>query len=174
MDELVCLEVLSRSATAPCVAMWHDYLEIALRNASVLNTDTMHNGVTRRPWSVRTVIESLSWTRNEVVFLLTNEELQTVLEQSEWIYANTMPHNPHEYTLREEWSDNALFDTAVTHIREHGYRAVFRGKAYVQLNLGEYVYWTMGAALHETILINRKRIGGYSQQQIRDMAQKGR
>lgn len=105
---------------------------------------------------------------------MTDDELQAVLERSDWIYAGTMPDNPHEYALRREWADDALFDAAVMHIRENGYEAVFEGRAYTQIDLGEYFYWTMGAPLHETILINRKRIGGYSRQQIRDMSQKRR
>jgi len=72
-----------------------------------------------------------------------------------WIFARTMSENPHEYTLRREWEDDA-FVRVVRYIREHGYRAVFKGRAYMQLDVNEHFYWTMGAPLDQTILINRK------------------
>ena len=80
------------------------------------------------------------------------------LAAAHWIFANTMPENPHEYTLRREWTSDADFVRAVLFIREHGYRNLFEGHWYTQLDVDEHTYWTMGAPVEETILINRKRI----------------
>ena len=74
-----------------------------------------------------------------------------------WIFAKTMPENPHEYTLRREWASDADFVRAVLFIREHGYQNLFEGRWYTQLDIGEHTYWTMGAPVEETILINRKK-----------------
>ena len=99
-------------------------------------------------------------------FRLTNEEARVLIERHEWIYAKTMSDDPHEYTLRKEWNDDALFDLLVLHIREQGYATRYHGRPYVQLDVGDYFYWTMGAPLSETILVNRKRTAGYSPEQV--------
>ena len=80
------------------------------------------------------------------------------LAAQQWIFAKTMPENPHEYTLRREWADDADFVRAVLFIRAHGYQNLFEGYWYTQLDVGGHTYWTMGAPVEETILINRKRI----------------
>jgi len=105
---------------------------------------------------------------------LTDEECQQALEAHEWVYAKTMPRNPHEYTLRKAWQDDAMFDAVVMHIRELGYQVVFGRKPYTQLDAGDFFYWTMGSPLDETILINRKRLGGYSADQVEEMKQRRR
>jgi SAM-dependent methyltransferase len=74
----------------------------------------------------------------------------------DWIFAKTMPKNPHEYTLRRKWQEDNDFITVARYIREHGYRAYYWGKPYMQLDVNEHFYWTMGAPISETILINRK------------------
>ena len=80
------------------------------------------------------------------------------LAAQQWIFAKTMPENPHEYTLRREWASDADFVRAVLFIREHGYQNLFEGRWYTQLDVGEHTYWTMGAPVEETILINRKLV----------------
>jgi len=80
------------------------------------------------------------------------------LAAARWIFAKTMPQNPHEYTLRREWASDADFVRAVLFIRAHGYQNLFEGRPYTQLDLGGHTYWTMGAPVEETILIDRKRM----------------
>ena len=84
------------------------------------------------------------------------ETVGRLLEAHDWIFAKTMPDNPHEYTLRKRWSDQEAFDYAVTGIRNLGYKAKFNGRTYIQLDVNDHYYWTMGAPLPSTILINRK------------------
>jgi hypothetical protein len=69
-----------------------------------------------------------------------------------------MPDNPHEYTLRKLWRSDADFARAVLFIRAHGYQNLFEGRWYTQLDIGAHTYWTMGAPVEETILIDRKTI----------------
>jgi hypothetical protein len=80
------------------------------------------------------------------------------LAAQRWIFAKTIPENPHEYTLRREWRSDTGFVRAVRFIRDHGYRNLFEGRWYTQLDIGAHTYWTMGAPVEETILINRKKI----------------
>ena len=84
------------------------------------------------------------------------------LAGQEWVFAKTMPDNPHEYCLRRRWvGDDDAFVEAVEFIREAGYEAFFEGRPYTQLDIDDHFYWTMGFPVDETILINRKQIGGH-------------
>jgi hypothetical protein len=78
------------------------------------------------------------------------------LAQGRWIFAKTMPANPHEYTLRREWADDALFLAVAQYIRDHGYPTRFQGRPYTQLDVNAHTYWTMPGPLLRTLLINRK------------------
>jgi hypothetical protein len=83
------------------------------------------------------------------------DDFTSFVQSHRWIFARTMPHNPHEYTLRRN-TDDATFDAAVRYIREHGRMETYWGKPYRTLYFGDHKYWTMGAPLEVTILINRK------------------
>jgi hypothetical protein len=89
---------------------------------------------------------------------LTLPELRAFLAKSTWTYAKTMPKTPHEYTLRKNAPDEALFKRVVMHIRLHGYRRVYGRAIYAYLDIDGWQYWTMGSQLSETILINRARL----------------
>ena len=84
------------------------------------------------------------------------QRIGRMLLGQKWIFAKTMPHNPHEYTLRKLWTSDADFVHTVEYIRAYGYRASYQGRPYVQLNVNDRFYWTMGAPIKDTILINRK------------------
>jgi len=76
----------------------------------------------------------------------------------EWRFARSMPSNPHWYTLKKHWGLASEFEEAVLLIREYGYRVKFGGRHYTEFQCDGFFYWTMGASLHETILINRAKI----------------
>ena len=77
------------------------------------------------------------------------------LQAADWQFAKTMPETPHWYTLRRTWLQSADFERAVRIIRKYGYTAYFRGRPYVYLDIDDMQYWTMGAPVRETTLINR-------------------
>lgn len=81
--------------------------------------------------------------------------LHEVFEDKEWRFAKTMPANPHWYSLSKTWQSRAEFEEAVRLIRQFGYKIRFGKSFYTLFNVGEYFYWTMGAPVHETTLINR-------------------
>ncbi len=74
-----------------------------------------------------------------------------------------MPQWPHEYTLKK-WNPELkdTFEKFVIHIREHGRsEKILGGDRILQyFYIGEHKYWTMGAPLDETILINRAKVNG--------------
>lgn len=51
-------------------------------------------------------------------------------------------------------------------IRKYGYRENFKNNWYRMFKVGEYKYWTMGAPIGSTILINRKCYGQDEKQDI--------
>jgi len=73
-----------------------------------------------------------------------------------WTFAKTMSDWPHEYLVRER-VDAGLFEQVVKHIRANGYDGHFYSKNITYYEEGGLLYWTMGAPVEETIIINRCR-----------------
>ena len=63
---------------------------------------------------------------------------------------------PHEYTHRDWSEDPEAFYRLVALIREHGYDGVFQKRKYRYLDIDGFTYWTMGAPIEYTIIINRR------------------
>lgn len=89
---------------------------------------------------------------------LTIAELRAFVEESSWRFAKTMPECPREYTLRRNARDEAMFERFVMHIRHHGYKARYKRNLHTYFDVDEWQYWTMGAPLKSTILINRAKL----------------
>lgn len=91
-------------------------------------------------------------------------DIKRALLNAEYRFAKTMPENPHWYTLRKTWKDDAAFCSTVQFIRDNSYIEIYKGRPYQMFNLNGFKYWTMGAAINKadgtphTILINRARI----------------
>ena len=83
-------------------------------------------------------------------------ELRTFVDEETWTFARTMPEWPHEYLVRDH-VDEELFVRLVEHIRAHGYEGRFYQRVITYYEEAGLVYWTMGAPLPETIIINRCR-----------------
>ena len=86
------------------------------------------------------------------------QRVRDLLLAQQWIFAKTMPDNPHWYTLRKNWERDADFAWTVETIRRYGYEEIYEGRSYTVLNIDDMKYWTMGAPVAETILINRKHL----------------
>lgn len=81
-------------------------------------------------------------------------ELTDFVNQEEWTYAKTMPKWPHEYLVRER-VDEELYERLVCHIRANGYLGRFYSKSIIYHEEDGLLYWTMGAPVEETTIINR-------------------
>lgn len=79
-----------------------------------------------------------------------------------WQFAKTYAETaPHEYTVRQwDWDASDDFSFMVVAIRQHGYVKKFWGKPYTYFELDGFKYWTMGAPVDETTVINREPLGG--------------
>ena len=82
------------------------------------------------------------------------DDIVNFIEAEKWTFAKTMPEWPHEYIVRER-VDEQLFMKIVEHIREFGYEGNFYSKTIVYFDHNGFTYWTMGAPIEETIIINR-------------------
>lgn len=87
-----------------------------------------------------------------------NTALVHRLEEADFVFAKTMPRNPHYYTLKKTWESERLFYEAVMMIREYGYATWFKGRQYTCFDINGWKYWTMGDPLETTWLINRAKI----------------
>lgn len=66
--------------------------------------------------------------------------------------------NPHAYTT-VNWGDARTFRLVVQHMREHGEQEVWGGELFTYYVHDGMKYWTMGAPLPRTIILNRKVFG---------------
>ena len=81
--------------------------------------------------------------------------LKAFVTQQKWTFAKTYaPDWPHEYIVRDR-VDEDLFVQLVQHIRTHGYEGSFYKKRFTFFDEDGMVYWTMGAPIDETVIVNR-------------------
>ena len=92
------------------------------------------------------------------------KKVSFLLKNNRWVFAKTMPKNPHWYTLRKEWVSDEDFVNVVTWMRKFGYNHFFFERKYTIITINKVQYWTMGAPINlsnepHTILINKAVIG---------------
>ena len=86
------------------------------------------------------------------------EQLRDFIAAHRWTFAKTMPEHPHEYTVRKDARDQGEFDQVVQYIREAGSQEYFGRAVYTYLTVDGWKYWTQGAPIAATILVNRARV----------------
>jgi hypothetical protein len=82
------------------------------------------------------------------------EALRHFVNEAKWTYAKTMHQWPHEYIVRER-VDEELFERLVSHVRSNGFEGQFYHRRFTYYEEDGLLYWTMGAPLNETTIINR-------------------
>lgn len=82
-------------------------------------------------------------------------ELKVFVDVTAWTFATTYAETwPHEYIVRDRVNEK-LFLSLVRYIREHGYEGKFYRKPITYFDEDGMVYWTMGAPIEETTIVNR-------------------
>lgn len=82
--------------------------------------------------------------------------IKAFIDAETWKFAKTMPEWPHEYLVKEK-VDPEQFEAAVRHIREHGFEGRFYQKVITYFVEDGLRYWTMGAPVERTMILNRCR-----------------
>jgi len=86
------------------------------------------------------------------------QELLDFIDNSKWIFAKTYAGSaPHEYLVRQKVNNDKVFDELITAIRQEGKSESFWNKVYIYFYYKGHKYWTMGAPIKETIIINRAK-----------------
>lgn len=99
--------------------------------------------------------------RNAEIFIEDEEweRLREMIARCQWTFAKTMPWCPHEYIVRGKCP---LTDEEFLYFIEmqRSYGKVERWGKYITpyLYIDGYKYWTMGAPVEETIVMNRAKI----------------
>ena len=84
------------------------------------------------------------------------DNMSDFINNVKWTYAKTMPEWPHEYIVRKN-VDEEMFIELVEHIRKFGYEGKYYSKTIIYFDIDGYTYWTMGAPIEDTIIINRAK-----------------
>jgi len=82
------------------------------------------------------------------------------VNKQKWTFAKTYAKtSPHEYVVRHELpaEDQEIFYDFVTFIRENGWTQMYKGKPYLCFTIDDNYYWTQGAPLPATYILNRAR-----------------
>ena len=89
---------------------------------------------------------------------LETERCRRFIQDRKWTFAKSYPTLPHEYTVKTYDQDNE-FMWFVKLIRQYGeVRSFFGRRNFTYLVFGDEQYWTMGAPIEETIIINRAAV----------------
>ena len=94
--------------------------------------------------------------------------LKEFITSCEWTFAKTYAQTwPHEYIVRDR-VDEGKFLELVGHIRAHGYQGKFYNMTLTYFDHEGMTYWTMGAPINETIIVNRCRIENTYEQRLKN------
>lgn len=98
------------------------------------------------------------WPENECAApALTIEEARIFISECTWVYAKTMPWCEHWYITRMR-VDNDRFVGLTKLIREAGEKRKWASYRAIYLDLDDgFSYWTQGAPIASTFILNRAR-----------------
>ena len=87
------------------------------------------------------------------------DKLREMIARCQWTFAKTMPWAPHEYIVRGKCPlADEDFVYFVNMQREHGVKEHWGKYFHPYLYIDDSKYWTMGAPIEETIIMNRAKV----------------
>lgn len=94
-----------------------------------------------------------------MVSIIDYEILREMIARCKWTFAKTMPFAPHEYIVKERCPlTTGEFEYFVNIQREHGVQERWGKYNNHYIYIDDYKYWTMGAPIEETTVINRAKV----------------
>ena len=89
---------------------------------------------------------------------LNYDKLREMISRCEWTFAKMMPFAPHEYIVKDKCPlTTEGFEYFVNMQRENGVKERWGKYNNPYLYIDDYKYWTMGAPLEDTTVINRTK-----------------
>lgn len=86
------------------------------------------------------------------------DKLRSMIARCGWTFAKSMPFAPHEYIVKGKCPlTKEEFEYFVNMQREHGVKEQWGSYNNAYLYIDDYKYWTMGAPIKETTVINRAK-----------------
>jgi hypothetical protein len=86
------------------------------------------------------------------------KKLRSMIDRCGWTFAKSMPFAPHEYIVKDKCAlTKEEFEYFVNMQREHGVKERWGRYNNAYLYIDDYKYWTMGAPIEETTVINRAK-----------------
>lgn len=86
------------------------------------------------------------------------KKFKEFVEKQSWIKAKRyVGKASHEYLVKQrlDQPEQAIFVEFIIFIRDHGYKRKFNNISYIYYDIDNYKYWTMGAMVEKTIILNR-------------------
>ena len=97
--------------------------------------------------------------------ILNEDQLRDFINSFTWTFAKTYAKIcPHEYIVKDKIHEqhHDSFVNVVRFVREKGFTAYYNNRAGRYYILDDHYYWTMGAPIEETTVLNRARLSDYS------------
>ncbi len=89
------------------------------------------------------------------------EQFDNFVAARSWRFAKTYALVcPHFYTMRGD-GDRKEFEEAVRFLRSVGFQAYWHTKLGIYYIRGDFYYWTMGAAIEDTTVLNKAELVKY-------------
>ena len=93
-----------------------------------------------------------------MTYELDYDKLRDMIDRCKWTFAKTMPFAPHEYIVKDRCPlSKEEFEYFVNMQREHGVKERWGKYNNPYLYIDDYKYWTMGAPIEDTTVINRAK-----------------
>ena len=104
-------------------------------------------------------LNKLRFQRMGGLYSTDQEKIRKMIARCQWTFAKTMPWCPHEYIVRGK---SPLTEEEFLYFIEmqRSYGKVERWGRYITpyLYIDDYKYWTMGAPVEETLVMNRAKV----------------
>ncbi len=87
-----------------------------------------------------------------------HKDILDIISRRKWIFAKTMPQNPHFYTVKnlKDKNDCKDYEYLYKYIFNNHYIERYNGWDYKYCVIGNYIYWIMTDFIEESIIINRR------------------
>ncbi len=110
----------------------------------------------RLAYDVRAIQAAMAELRRLLPAPARDYDPRPYIAANHWVFARTMPDNPHEYVVIHDSTDPYEHLMFLEWIRSVGDIEHYRGRDYEYVTVDGYRYWAMGPSGPEHTIINRR------------------